>query len=63
MAAQSPPRKNHLLFPDPRSQALASSDTQRLTSHALQAFVPFYDNYIKAQTDLLAQIRAERQKK
>jgi hypothetical protein len=30
---------------------------------ALQAFVPFYDNYIKAQTDLLAQIRAERQRK
>jgi hypothetical protein len=32
-------------------------------SDALQSFQVFYDDYIKAQTELLTQIRAERQKR
>ena len=40
-----------------------TSETFRPLREALQAFVPFYDNYIKAQTDLLAQIRVEHQRK
>ena len=48
-------------FYDPATKQLRKRFVRYV--EALQTFVPFYDNYIQAQTDLLAQIRVERQKK
>ena len=47
-------------FYDPATKQLRKRFTRY--AEALHAFVPFYDNYIKALTDLLAQIRTERAK-
>jgi hypothetical protein len=47
-------------FYDPATKQLRKRFTRY--AEALQKFLPFYDAYIKALTDLLAQIRAERQK-
>ena len=45
-------------FYDPATKQLHKRFTRYV--EALQAFVPFYDNYIQALSDLLTQIRAER---
>ena len=47
-------------FYDPATKQLHKRFTRYI--EALQAFVPFYDDYIKALNELLAQIRAERAK-
>jgi hypothetical protein len=47
-------------FYDPATKQLHKRFARYIS--ALQAFLPFYDDYIKDQTDLLAQIRAERAK-
>ena len=47
-------------FYDPATKQLRKRFTRYVET--LNAFVPFYDNYIKALTDLLTQIRAERAK-
>ncbi len=47
-------------FYDPATKQLRKRFTRYV--EALQKFLPFYDDYIKAQSELLAQIRAERQK-
>jgi hypothetical protein len=47
-------------FYDPATKQLRKRFTRYV--EALQGFVPFYDAYIKAETELLAQIRAERAK-
>jgi hypothetical protein len=48
-------------FYDPATKQLRKRFTRY--AEALQKFLPFYDEYIKALTDLLTQIRAERQKR
>ena len=45
-------------FYDPATKQLHKRFTRYV--EALQAFLPFYDNYIQALSDLLTQIRAER---
>jgi len=45
-------------FYDPTTKRLRKRFTRY--AEALQKFVPFYDEYVQALTDLLAQIRAER---
>jgi hypothetical protein len=47
-------------FYDPATKQLRPRFTRY--AETIQAFVPFYDEYIKALTELLAQIRAERAK-
>jgi hypothetical protein len=47
-------------FYDPATKQLRKRFTRYV--EALEAFVPFYDNYIKALDQLLTQIRAERAK-
>src|SRR3954464_1352560 len=47
-------------FYDPATKQLRKRFTRY--AEALQKFIPFYDDYIKAQSELLTQIRAERQK-
>ncbi|MEY2563257.1 MAG: hypothetical protein QOH88_1450 [Verrucomicrobiota bacterium] len=47
-------------FYDPATKQLRKRFTRYV--EALQGFVPFYDSYIQALTELLAQIHAERQK-
>ncbi|MEY2574386.1 MAG: hypothetical protein QOJ87_2599 [Verrucomicrobiota bacterium] len=47
-------------FYDPATKQLRKRFTRYVET--LQAFPPFYDDYIKALTDLLTQIRAERAK-
>jgi hypothetical protein len=48
-------------FYDPTTKQLRKRFTRY--AEALQKFLPFYDEYIKALTDLLTQIRVERQKR
>jgi hypothetical protein len=47
-------------FYDPATKQPRKRFARYLTT--LQAFLPFYDDYIRSQQDLLAQIRAERAK-
>ena len=47
-------------FYDPATRQLRKRFTRYIS--ALQSFLPFYDDYIKAQQDLLTQIKAERQR-
>ncbi|HVF71524.1 MAG TPA: hypothetical protein VM940_07935 [Chthoniobacterales bacterium] len=47
-------------FYDPATKQLRKRFTRYV--EALQAFVPFYDSYIQALTDLHTQIRSEQQK-
>jgi hypothetical protein len=47
-------------FYDPATKQLRKRFTRYI--EALQAFLPFYDDYIQALTDLLTQVRAERAK-
>jgi hypothetical protein len=47
-------------FYDPATKQLRKRFTRYV--EALQAFIPFYDDYIQALTDMLTQIRAERAK-
>jgi hypothetical protein len=49
------------VFYDPATKQLRKRFVRY--AEALQKFLPFYDDYIKALTDVLAQIRAERQKR
>ena len=52
--------QDNSIFYDPATKQLGKRFTRYI--EALQAFIPFYDSYIQAQTDLLTQIRAERAK-
>jgi len=47
-------------FYDPTTKQLRKRFTRYIS--ALEAFLPFYDEYIKAQQELLTQIKAERQR-
>ncbi|MEY2547618.1 MAG: hypothetical protein QOD64_200 [Verrucomicrobiota bacterium] len=52
--------QDNTFFYDPATKQFRKRFTRYV--EALQAFPPFYDDYIKALTDLLTQIRAKRAK-
>jgi hypothetical protein len=52
--------QDNTFFYDPATKQLRKRFTRYVET--LQAFPSFYDDYIKALTDLLTQIRAERAK-